>query len=76
MGLGPPVCTKCMIILSFNQNWKEDGYSWYCKTCGPDSYGNQSSSHLWCFNDSDQSLIEKRTQISRILEENDDDGDE
>lgn len=75
MGLGPPVCKKCMIILSFNQNWKEDGYSWYCKFCGPEDDDNKSS-NLWCFNESDQSLIEKRTKISRILEENNDDGDE
>lgn len=48
MGLGPPVCTKCMKIMKFHQNILDEARHVYWK-CGCGVTGNDPEcNHLFC----------------------------
>jgi len=46
MGLGPPVCTKCRMLMKHDPNRK--GPRWFCLKCGIDC-SHEDSSSLFCF---------------------------
>ena len=58
MGLGPPVCTKCQVIMRLDE--QRTGRAWYCPYCDQDS-GGDFVKNLWLFPKSVQELIEKKT---------------
>ena len=55
MGLGPPVCTKCRKILSYDQDYEAKKINpWHCETCG--SISDIDTGNLWQY--SDEQIVE------------------
>jgi transcription initiation factor IIE alpha subunit len=54
MGLGPPVCLKCEIIMSLDE---QSAKPWVCKKCG----STERVASLWEFSDEQQKQIRINT---------------
>jgi len=57
MGLGPPVCTLCMIIGTLNN--EDKGHPWRCHNCGD----FKLPGHLWSYTEDLQQYIQNRTTL-------------
>lgn len=59
MGLGPPVCTLCMITGTLNK--RDNGHPWTCHNCGD----FKLPGHLWSYTEDMQNYIENRSTLYR-----------
>ena len=57
MGLGPPVCQKCMVIGQLM------GDTWTCPSC----YSVRMGSHLWEFTEDYQKRFEDNTKFLKFM---------
>jgi len=64
MGLGPPVCTKCMVIGQLS------GGTWVCPVC----YSVRLGNHLWEFTEEYQKRFEDNTKFMKFVQGKDETG--
>ena len=55
MGLGPPTCLKCMLVMIGGH--EPPGHYWKCGKCGNDC--DNDSGHLWMHTDAELDIILK-----------------
>ena len=75
MGLGPPVCTKCMTILDYDES-RIGKSPWYCSVHGDesndgtwliDSFGEKTRvSHTFCYPKEQADIIAENTRQDNI----------
>ena len=56
MGLGPPVCMDCMLVMDHDQD--REGWKWFCEECGKDTGEREGVKNLWTLNDVDSKEVE------------------
>lgn len=57
MGMGPPVCTKCMVIAELIDN------IWTCPEC----YSIRLGAHLWEYTDEYQKQFKDNTKFIKFV---------
>lgn len=63
MGLGPPVCKKCMIIMLHNPVKRP---AWTCDKCGINAFDNsEDTSNIFCYSKEEAEEILKQTKEYR-----------
>ncbi len=61
MGLGPPVCTKCRLVMLFHASFP----FWTCGKCGNNGHGSDDVSHLFCLDPKTAEEYKKNTEELR-----------
>ena len=75
MGLGPPVCKKCMLVmdLTSEDERNKDIAAWVCDMCGLGYPGNKEkqgdTTNLFCLNDKESEDVETRSYGKWVSEE-------
>lgn len=64
MGLGPPVCVKCMTILSYDRKRLGKESPWFCMVHG--SINDSETSHIFCYPKEQAEKIREKTDKRRF----------